>query len=284
GRAGSVLLPVLEEAVVAGVLAESAGRLAFRHDLIRQALYEAVPASVRAALHRQVAQALAETGLPVGQVGAHLLAAARDALDGWAVAWLAGQARRLARVAPELAAELLPVAGLRARPEHPGRAALLQGLATALGILNRRDEARTVAQQAIVASRDPAQSAELVWDLVNFLYSDGRHADCSAVVDAGLDDAGTDPVWRARLLALRAKVLVTTGAPEECERAARQALAEGERLGDPIAQGQALGALYLISDYTGGQAYLDRALAVVGPQPETAELRITALSNNAFNL
>src|SRR5262249_5615486 len=108
--------------------------------------------------------------------------------------------------------------------------------------------------------------------------------DCSAVVDAGLDDAGTDPVWRARLLALRAKVLVTTGAPEECERAARQALAEGERLGDPIAQGQALGALYLISDSTGGQAYLDRALAVVGPQPETAELRITALSNNAFNL
>src|SRR5262249_2958065 len=86
-------------------------------------------------------------------------------------------------------------------------------------------------------------------------------------------------------LALRAKVLVTSGAArEECERAARLALAEGERLGDPIAQGQALGALYLISDYTGGQADLGRAPAGGGPPPETADLRIAALSNNAFNL
>src|SRR5262249_4014172 len=42
--------------------------------------------------------------------------------------------------------------------------------------------------------------------------------------------------------------------------------------------------LYLISDFTGGRAYLDRALAVVGHQPETADLRLTVLVNNASNL
>jgi DNA-binding CsgD family transcriptional regulator len=283
GRAGSALRPMLAEAVAAGVLAESAGRLAFRHDLIRHALYEAVPASARAALHRQVAQVLADAGLPLGQVGAHLLAAAPDALDGWALDWLAGHARGLAQVAPDLAAELLPVAGDRADPSHPHRAALLHGLATALGILNRRDEAATAARQAIAATRDPARSAELVWDLANFLYADGRYADCSAAVDGALDTAGTDARWRARLLAMRARVLAITSPREECDQVARQALAEGEQLGDPVAQAQALGVLYLISDLAGGRAYLDRALAVIGHRPDTADLRLGLLANSAYN-
>ena len=287
GRVSSALLPVLDEAVAAGVLAESAGRLAFRHDLIRQALYEGTPTSVRAALHRQVAQALADADLPLGQVSAHLLAAAPDALDGWALDRLAGKARQLAESAPELAAELLPLAERRASPDDPRRPALLHGLTKALNILNRRDEAVAAARQAIGMSRDPAESAELVWDLVRILNSDGRYADCLATIADALADAGLDPRWRARLLAIRAKAFASTGARQECDRTARQALAEGERLGDQLAQGHALLALYLISDHTGGQAYLDRALEVLGHPdhlPEIATLRTLILSNSAYNL
>jgi DNA-binding CsgD family transcriptional regulator len=283
GRASTDLLPVLDEAVAAGVLAESAGRLAFRHDLIRQALYEAVPASARAALHRQVAQALGDAGLPLGQIGAHLLAAAPDALDAWALDWLAGQAKPLAQSAPELAAELLPVAVRRVGPDDPRRARLLHGLAKALGIINRGDEAERAALEALGVSRDPIESAELTYDLAYVLVLEGRYDDCFVLLDRAIGADGTDSRWRARLQAFRSRVLAANGDREECERTARQALAEGERLGDPATQALALGGLYLIADHTDGQAYLDRALAVLGHQPETVDLRVVTLSNCAYN-
>ena len=59
------LLGVVQEAVAAGVLVAEADRLAFRHEVIRQALYESLPASARNALHLQAGQALATAGAPV---------------------------------------------------------------------------------------------------------------------------------------------------------------------------------------------------------------------------
>src|SRR5262249_30430828 len=137
GQASTELLAVLDEAVAAGVLADAGERLSFRHDLIRQALYEAVPASARMALHRQVAQAPADAELSMDQVGAHLLAAAPDAIDIWAVEWLAQHAYALASRAPELAAELLPIAVQRADANDPRSVWLLHGLAQALSQLSR---------------------------------------------------------------------------------------------------------------------------------------------------
>src|ERR1700710_972248 len=54
------LLPALDEARVAGVLVEAGDNLAFRHPLIRTALYDEMPAAVRVAWHRAAARALAE--------------------------------------------------------------------------------------------------------------------------------------------------------------------------------------------------------------------------------
>ena len=59
----------------AGVLAESGGGMAFRHPLIRAALYEEMPASVRAAWHRDAGRALAEAGAPADRVARQLLRA-----------------------------------------------------------------------------------------------------------------------------------------------------------------------------------------------------------------
>src|SRR5262249_27682589 len=161
----------------------------------------------------QVARAFVDAGLPVGQVGAHLLAAAPDALDGWALDWLAGQARQLVWGAPELAVELLAAAERRAGPDDPRRATLLHGLTKALNSLRRFDEAETAARQAIGGSRDAAASAEMAWDLANILNWNGRYADCLAAVDDGLDHAGVDPLWRARLLAMRPRPFASTGDP-----------------------------------------------------------------------
>ena len=69
------LVPAVDEARAAGVLAESGSGLGFRHPLIRAALYEEMPVPVRAAWHRDAGRALAEAGAPADRVARQLLRA-----------------------------------------------------------------------------------------------------------------------------------------------------------------------------------------------------------------
>ena len=62
------LIPAVDEACAVGVLAESGRGLGFRHPLIRAALYDEMPASIRAAWHRDAGRALAEAGAPTDRV------------------------------------------------------------------------------------------------------------------------------------------------------------------------------------------------------------------------
>ena len=59
GRSAGDLIGVVDAALSGGVVAEAGSRLRFRHGLIRQVLYERMPAGLRAALHLQAARALA---------------------------------------------------------------------------------------------------------------------------------------------------------------------------------------------------------------------------------
>ena len=61
-RPASDLAAGLQEAVAAGLVAGSGAELAFRHPLIRQALYESMPAALRTALHAEAARR--SRGLP----------------------------------------------------------------------------------------------------------------------------------------------------------------------------------------------------------------------------
>jgi len=77
GRGVADLVPALDEARASGVLTEAAGGagLAFRHPLIREALYAELPAAVRAAWHRDAGQALAASGASPDRVARQLLRA-----------------------------------------------------------------------------------------------------------------------------------------------------------------------------------------------------------------
>ena len=75
GRTVAALVPALDEARATGVLADSGNGLAFRHPLIREALYVEMPASVRAAWHRDAGRALASAGAQPDRVARQLLRA-----------------------------------------------------------------------------------------------------------------------------------------------------------------------------------------------------------------
>jgi DNA-binding CsgD family transcriptional regulator/tetratricopeptide (TPR) repeat protein len=284
GHPTSALLPVLDESIAAGVLAESGDRLAFRHGLIRQALYEATPASARSALHAQIGRALARAGLPVGRVAAHLLSAP-EAFDGWTVDWLADHATELANRAPELAAALLYTATQLCGAGDPRLDPLLRGRARALFLLTRLDEAEAVARRALASSTDPARAAEVAWTLGSILVRAGRYADTLPILDDALARPGLPDLWRARLRGWRGKALSAGGQQTaDAEAEIRWSLAEGERLGDPVTIGYALHELYMINDYETGIGYVERALDVLGDIPELTDLRITLLTNLAYSL
>ena len=124
GRDVPDLLPPLEEARAAGVLTGSDGILGFRHPLIRAALYDEMAATLRAAWHRDAAQALAAAGAPP-EPGRPAAAARRQRRrcrrhgrsvdDG-----LAGRCRRLPRRAGTRGRRRTPCPG---RGCHPARCA-----------------------------------------------------------------------------------------------------------------------------------------------------------------
>ncbi|MGH3799590.1 MAG: ATP-binding protein, partial [Pseudonocardiaceae bacterium] len=73
------LRPELDAALRAGLLAESAMGLTFRHELIREAIYHDVTPVLRQGLHREVARVLTAAGAPVGRVADHLYVGASAA-------------------------------------------------------------------------------------------------------------------------------------------------------------------------------------------------------------
>jgi hypothetical protein len=54
------------------VVEDDGARLRFRHELIRDAIYQDLAGSVRRALHREAGQRLAQAGAPALQVAEHL--------------------------------------------------------------------------------------------------------------------------------------------------------------------------------------------------------------------
>ena len=75
GRTVAALVPALDEARTLGVLTDSGAGLAFRHPLIREALYAEMPAAVSAAWHRDAGHALASAGAAPDRVARQLLRA-----------------------------------------------------------------------------------------------------------------------------------------------------------------------------------------------------------------
>jgi predicted ATPase len=106
---------VLAEGITGQVLQGDGEQLRFRHDLIRDAIYEDLPLSVRRGLHREAGQRLAGWGSPILQVAEQLARGAAHG-DAEAIGWLVNAAREAAARSPDVAADLLErAAGLMDR-------------------------------------------------------------------------------------------------------------------------------------------------------------------------
>ena len=278
------LAGVMEQALAAGVVAQTGPRLGFRHGLIRQALYEGVPESVREALHAQAARALAEAGAPVERVAAQLVAAP-EADAEWVWAWLAEAVGMLAYRAPRVAAELLQRAMDQVAEGDARREVLEAALVTVAFLLVLNEEVEQVAGPLLARTADPDRAAQVAWLLAYTQSRTGRPAEAAAVVEDALARSGISETWASRLRARQAMTMAVLGRWDRVAPLAEQALAGAERAGDRFAAGYALHALGFVAhhrrDHAAVLGHIDRALAVIGDDPQTTDLRLLLLANRA---
>jgi DNA-binding CsgD family transcriptional regulator len=293
-RGVAELIPYVGEARAAGVLAESGNGLAFRHPLIRAAMYDEMPAPLRAAWHRDAARALAEAGAPGDRVARQLLQAVTgpggvtEPMDEWMLSWLARAAEPLIGQAPQVAVELLRQA-VASSPVGSARHELLVGrLADALYRVGDTAEAEQVANQALTHAAEPDLIVDLHWTLAQCRMRVGRSAESLAMLNRALDSPGISARHRARLLVLAARMHSYLGEVEKAGQVAAAALAAASEAGDNWAMGWALHVLTIVTAVQGQMSdalpLFDRALTVTQSDPALTDLRLLLQINKAVTL
>jgi len=278
----------LQEAVAARILVGSGSELAFRHQLIHQALYASMPTALRTALHAEAARELAATDADALSVAQQLFAAGQ-AGTGWSGAWLIQAAPTLTIQAPQVAVDLLR-RELDATPS--GDAAwdgLTASLARALLAVGSYDEAAQQARAALPVMNDPERRAETYSVLARAQVSAGRSDEATSTVRQSLALTDLSQRWRARMLAMLAMLeRADTGKLDTADETARQALTVAKEADDAFATAHALTDLWLSHsirrDHAAALDFIDRALRVLGDDPGYADLRSFALDDRIFTL
>jgi class 3 adenylate cyclase/tetratricopeptide (TPR) repeat protein len=225
GHSEEQLLELLEEAVAASVLTESAsvpGRFSFAHALINHTLYEDLGTTRRARLHRGVAEALeqclgAEPGARVSELAYHWAKAttAVDPTKAVTYARLAGE-RALDELAPDEAlrwfGQALELQGQEAEAEPKDRCELLIGLGEAQRQTGERAYRDTLLDASRIASAladtDLAARAALANNRGFFSVIGELDQERLRAIERAIElDEPLHPARRARLLALQAQEL-----------------------------------------------------------------------------
>jgi DNA-binding CsgD family transcriptional regulator len=278
----------LQEATAAGLLAGSGAELAFRHPLIRQALYESMPAALRAALHAEAARDLAAAGADALTVAQQLSAGERPG-QGWARAWLVQAAPALTLRAPQLAAALLGQELDETPSDDEAWDGLAASLVRALLAAGSYDEVIQRAKVALALMTDPVRRAETYSVLTRALTSAGDNNAAIAIVRQAVASTDLSRMWHARMLAMLPMYEHTNAADlDSLDAIARQALAIAEEVGDAFATANALTDLWLSHsvrrDHATALEYIDRALRVLGEDPGYADLRSFDVDARIFTL
>jgi DNA-binding CsgD family transcriptional regulator len=292
GRSVADLVPTVDEACAVGMLAESSHGLAFRHPLIRTALYDEMPASVRAAWHRAAGRALAEAGAPPDRVARQLLRATdggpAEPSDEWMAEWLTRTADLLVGQAPGVAAELLNRAVTGSPPGSARHGWLASRLADALYRTGDLAAAERVANRALEHAAEPDLLVDLHWTLAQCRMLAGMSAESLATLDRALASPGISARHRARLLVLAARTHSIIGEVEKAGQVATSALAAASEADDNWAMGWALHVLTLVTTVQGHMTdalpLFDRALAVTQAEPALTDLRLLLQINQAVTL
>lgn len=250
GRPVSELVSVLDAGVEAELLAQRGGALAFRHEFIREAFYQALPDSVRRGLHLQAARALSSTQARAGLVAEHLTRGASPG-DGAAASMLHQAARAAGPRAPAISLQLLRRALEVADPTDPLRDRILADQVMILSWAGEAAEVERLSRALLDRIHDVSTEPFVRLCLAQSLLGRGRLLDALAELNAAIDSPVLLATERARFRAWASKCLMLLGRTPEAADVARLAIAEAEHAGDSFARCLATAVLALMTNFAG---------------------------------
>ena len=232
----------LSPAAGLGLLTESDDPIEFRHDLVRELVYDSLSVAERARLHAVCATYLVDIGHSAVDAAPHArLAAGRG--DPAAVQILRRAALECLDSMPQTAAELVREAFAGVSQQDPEWFSLGAQCAEVLIQAQHGADAVQVIDLLLPRTDDDDQRARLQVLAARALWLTGSAEDIVRRITAELSTSTVGGALQARLAASRSLALSRTGTGEEASAAARAALDLGRRFHDRETQVLALQAL-----------------------------------------
>lgn len=244
----------LREASLAGLITGDGDRLAFRHDLVRDAVYGDMLAAERRDLHRAAAPALARAGAPTQQI-ARQFARGAEPGDLDAVGWLVRAADETVSMAPAAAIALYDEALDLAPDIWDGRAHVQAQMIEPIAWCGRFDRAEQLATSVLDAAPPTEVEYAALRGLSAVYGNRGDIPEAIATLRRVVDLAGAVPVEESvRLRGIAAQLEVLTGslAPDEGLLVGADALDHGIEVDDATTQclaHQVLGVIRLVTGH-----------------------------------
>lgn len=258
-RAAALLgvgVEALEPAESAGFVTIDAGRLEWRHPLIRSAVYHGATESERRAAHRALAETLSD------HRRAWHLAAATLAPDEGVAAALEEAALEARRGGGHVAAATTFERSARLTPDGEERARRLLEAAEDLHVAGRVERALGLLDEALACTEDAGRRADVqhLRGRIQMLAGGPREAYDLLIAEASRIEA-LDPARAARMFADATLTSTMTGHLDETLSTARRAADLAERVGGAAEVALALlgNALILRGEAEQGHPYLVRA-------------------------
>jgi DNA-binding CsgD family transcriptional regulator len=178
GKPTSDVMPMLDEAMTAGILVAGADQLAFRHELLRRAVIETLAPPIRLALHREAGQMLLDSRGSAVPAAPHLIMSALRG-DAVAIRGLDRAAREVLATCPQTALELSMRALEISDPTDPDRFDRVSTAVRALTVTGQLPEAIRLARE-VLGTAPPGMALRLRCALAYTLLLSGRPADAVA--------------------------------------------------------------------------------------------------------
>ncbi|MFJ6938977.1 helix-turn-helix transcriptional regulator [Streptomyces sp. NPDC101132] len=227
GRSAVAVVPAVEEAVAAHVLVDDGTALAFRHDLIRDAVYGNLSGAVRQTLHQEAAVLLEAEGRPGAEAVLHRIRGARPD-DPRTLEALSRAVDEVAPIAPSTAADLMLQLLDLLPADSASRPHAIAETVRLLAVSGRLGEAQGLGEQALRGRVDPAYEATMCVGLCDALKHAGQDATVIEYTARVLARPGIPEPVRAQLLAIQSHAMLVVGDSAGAERSALAAAAAGE--------------------------------------------------------
>jgi DNA-binding CsgD family transcriptional regulator/tetratricopeptide (TPR) repeat protein len=229
GEPGALsVLSCLEPLIRGGFLTDDGRELAFVHDLVRQAVYEDVPPSVRKVMHRTAAERLLTAGDRRFEAAPHVLISAEPG-DTRAIAVLRGAANDLAAPLPAMAVQLIQRAFGLLTPADDGWLPLGERAMAITAKGQYAEQAMKLADVLLAHTADTLAVVRIQLRLSRPLWNMGLLRELRERAEQLLTNEGLSVAQRA-LLGAQLALALSRVDPPAARKAAEATLADGERL------------------------------------------------------